>query len=138
MPPFARLSLKQQAMWVVACRAVGIAATLASNILAARLLGPAQFGTYLLVTVVIALGILLVLIAAGILLLAWQQLGAELTRAHGELRLASLFSGGQAGGPVSNVLLLGGLIAVAVLGGQLTAISASTITVASIAITCPL
>src|SRR4051794_18629436 len=155
-------SLNRQAIWVVGCRMIGIAATLASNIVAARLLGPAEFGTYLLVTVVIALGsllgmaglneaalrlvseslaldhpararsyvrralsiaavaslvsavaisgglaiyglaagrgthaLLLVVIAAGIVLLAWQQLGAELIRAYGDLRLASMFSGGQ-------------------------------------------
>src|SRR5437667_10006530 len=54
-----RLPLRHQAAWVVGCRVVGIAATLASNIVAARVLGPAEFGTYLLVTVVIALGSLL-------------------------------------------------------------------------------
>src|SRR5690242_19485282 len=164
-------SLKRQAVWVVGCRVIGIAATLASNIVAARVLGPAQFGTYLLVTVIIALGsllgmvgmneaalrfisvslaleklglarsymrralslaaiasvlsaviicasvgiwgrvapdanqqVILALIGAGVVLLAWQQVGAELTRAHGELRLASLFSRGQAGGPISKLL----------------------------------
>src|SRR5690242_4606652 len=198
-------SLKRQALWVVGCRVVGIAATLASNIVAARVLGPAQFGTYLLVTVIIALGsligmagmneaalrfiaeslalerfglarlytrralalaaivsvlsavfmclavawwgrvapdanpqVMLALIGAGIVLLAWQQLGAELTRAHGELRLASLFSGGQAGGPISNLLLLAGLVTIAAMGGPLTAMTATAITVISIAITCPL
>ena len=44
--------------WSV-CRIIGIVATLGSNILAARLLGPAEFGTYLLITTVIALGSLL-------------------------------------------------------------------------------
>src|SRR5204863_3188496 len=170
--PFAHLSLRRQAVWVVACRSVGVVATLASNVLAARLLGPAEFGAYLLVTTVIALGgllamaglneaalrfiseslalrklslarayvrrtlsragissaiasivvtvgfaalvlatrnssqpaALLALVAVGIAVLAWQQLGAELLRAFGDLRLASLFSGGQTGGPVSNLL----------------------------------
>src|SRR6266567_6321822 len=54
--PLVHPPLRRQAVWVVACRIVGIAATLAANILAARLLGPAEFGTYLLVTTVIALG----------------------------------------------------------------------------------
>ena len=40
-------------------RIVGIGATLAGNILAARLLGPADFGIFLLVTTIIALGSLL-------------------------------------------------------------------------------
>src|SRR5262249_1180437 len=159
------VSLRRQAVWVVGCRIIGIGATLAANILAARLLGPAQFGTFLLVSTVIALGsllamaglneaglrfiagrlalgnqaqadayfrraltiaavtsaaatvlvtgglvavsaigkqpaqsvALLLIVAMGIAVLAWQQLGAELIRAHGDLRLASLFSGGQGG-----------------------------------------
>src|SRR5262245_22903065 len=51
--------LRRQAAWVVGCRIVGIVATLASNILVARLLGPADFGIYLLVTTVAAVGSLL-------------------------------------------------------------------------------
>src|SRR3954454_475245 len=54
--------LRRQAVWVVGCRIVGIAATVASNILAARLLGPGEFGTYLLATTVIALGSLLAMV----------------------------------------------------------------------------
>jgi O-antigen/teichoic acid export membrane protein len=199
------VSLRRQAVWVVACRIIGIAATLASNILAARLLGPAQFGTFLLVTTVIALGSLLamaglneaglrfiaeslalgnsgraeaylrrtltiaavtsaaasvvvtgglvvvlalasrpaepfmlLIVAAGIALLAWQQLGAELIRAHGDLRLASLFSGGQAGGPASNLLFLGGLAVVALVTTQLDATRSIGIAVASLCVTCPI
>ena len=36
-------------------------------------------------------------------------------RGFGNLRVASLFSGGQTGGPVSNLLLLAGMIAAAAL-----------------------
>src|SRR5690349_14570197 len=54
--PVTSTHLRRDALWVVGCRVVGIGATLASNILAARLLGPAEFGTYLLVTTIIALG----------------------------------------------------------------------------------
>src|SRR6476661_9213207 len=59
MEASAHLPLRRQAVWVVACRVVGISATLASHILAARLLGPAEFGSYLLITTIIALGSLL-------------------------------------------------------------------------------
>src|SRR5439155_17296782 len=175
--------LRRQAVWVVGCRIVGIGATVASNILAARLLGPSEFGTYLFATTVIALGsllamvglneaalrfiseslgvgrqeraaayarraivitviasliaslvvtagfviflhsshpslnlvALLALVAVGIVVLAWQQLGAELLRAYGKLPVASFFSGGQTGGPVSNVVFLVGLAAAAML-----------------------
>src|SRR3954465_5810219 len=48
--------LSRQAAWVVGCRVIGIAATLASNVMVARLLGPGEFGTYILVTTVMALG----------------------------------------------------------------------------------
>src|SRR5262245_62204100 len=47
--------LRRQAVWVVGCRIVGIAATVASNILAARLLRPAELATYLLATPTLAL-----------------------------------------------------------------------------------
>jgi O-antigen/teichoic acid export membrane protein len=198
--------LRRQAVWVVGCRIIGIAATVASNILAARLLGPGEFGTYLLATTVIALGsllamvglneaalrfiseslglgqqaqaaaysrrairtaaiaaviasvlvtagfaafltatrpssnlaALLALVAIGIIFLAWQQLGAELLRAYGNLRLASFFSGGQTGGPVSNVVFLGGLAAAAMASAAVSSTLAIGIAVASVCITCPL
>jgi len=53
------VSLRRQAVWVVICRVVGIGATLAAHILAARLLGPADFGAYLLFTTIMALGSLM-------------------------------------------------------------------------------
>jgi O-antigen/teichoic acid export membrane protein len=202
----ANSQLQRQAIWVVGCRIVGITATLASNVLAARLLGPAEFGTYLLVTTVIALGSLLAmaglneaalrfiseslglgrhgraaayvrraigtaaiasiiasavvtvgfagflfatrqsfhslgllaLVAIGIIVLAWQQLGAELLRAYGNLRLASFFSGGQTGGPVSNILFLAGLAAAAVAVAGMDAALAVAIAVTSVCVTCPL
>jgi O-antigen/teichoic acid export membrane protein len=192
-------------VWVVACRVVGIGATLASNILAARLLGPAQFGAYLVVTTVLALGglvgmvglneaalrfisenlalerftlaraylrrallitavasavsafaiavgfeifilatgrhqqpLLLVVIALGVALLAWQQVGAELARAYGDLRLASLFSGGQTGGPLSNLLFLAGLGMAVLAAGSIDATLAASVVVGSLCLTCPL
>lgn len=198
-------NLRRQAAWVVSCRIVGIGATLASNILAARLLGPAQFGLFLLVTTVIALGSLLGMaglneaalrfiveslageqrglakayvrrsltiasvaslaaivlalcglaivswvtgrhdqpwllatIAAAIALLAWQQLGAELVRAYGDLKAASLFSGGQMGGPISNLLFLAGLGVLALVPVSINAQTATSLLTAALLVTCPL
>jgi O-antigen/teichoic acid export membrane protein len=200
------LHLRRQAVWVVGCRTIGIVATVASNILAARLLGPGEFGTYLLATTVIALGsllamvglneaalrfiseslglgrqgraaayarralgttaiasatasivvtagfaafllgtrpslnllALLALVALGIVVLAWQQIGAELLRAYGNLQMASFYSGGQTGGPVSNLVFLGGLVAAAALAASVTSTLALGIAVGSVCITCPL
>ena len=205
-PPRSHTPLGRQAVWVVGCRLVGIAATVASNILAARLLGPTEFGTYLLVTTVMALGGmlamsglneaamrfiseslalgraalaraylkrtlvtigvtsgaaavavtagfallmllarhvrepsgLLALVAVGIAVLAWQQLGAEMLRAYSDLRMASLFSGGQTGGPVSNLLFLFGICGSTFVVAQLDANVAVGITIVSLCVTCPL
>ena len=53
------------------------------------------------------------IVAVGIVALAWQQVAAEALRACGSVRLASVFSGGQAGGPISNVLFVGALAGLA-------------------------
>src|SRR5262249_414573 len=80
---------------------------------------------------------LLLIVAMGIAVLAWQQLGARLIRAHGDLRLASLFSGGQGGGPTSNMLFLLGLAVVALMTTQLDATQSIGIAVISVCLTCP-
>jgi O-antigen/teichoic acid export membrane protein len=160
------------AAWVIAGRLIGITITLAANILAARVLGPEQFGLFVLITTWMAFGsilamgglneaglrfvaeslalarhdmaraymrqlwrlaavwsliaavlsagasvlvpalpagfsspvVLAALMVVGVLALAGQQIAAELLRGWHELRLASLFSGGQSGGLVSNLL----------------------------------
>ena len=51
------------------------------------------------------------LVCAGVALLALQQLAAESLRGFHELRLASVLSGGQFGGPITNLLFLAGLFA---------------------------
>jgi O-antigen/teichoic acid export membrane protein len=198
--------LRKRATWVVIWRVVGIATTLASNILAARLLGPAEFGIYLLVVTVMALGgllgmaglneaglrfiseslafdrhglaraylkrmltavaiaslaaagltaigmiafqaetsrfpqptILIALTALGIIALAWQQIAAESLRGYGDLKLASMFSGGQTGGPISNLLLLAGFAVTSWMLIRLNATLAVALTVGSIALTFPL
>jgi oligosaccharide repeat unit polymerase len=199
-------SLTSGAVWVVGCRVVGIGATLASNILAARLLGPAEFGVFLLITTVIGLGsilgtgglqeaglrfiseslglardglaraylrhilrgaiwsscaaalvvamglgafqmvvahsanalLLVALAAVGVIALSWQQIAAESLRGWNDLRLASLFSGGQGGGPLSSVLFVSGLAACAAAGMQLNAGTALALLVAAICVTLPL
>src|SRR5262249_17972114 len=80
-------SLKRQAVWVVSCRIVGIAATLASNILVARLLGPGEFGTYLLVTTVMALGGLIAM--AGLNEAALRFISESL--AHGDIGISHAY-----------------------------------------------
>ena len=205
-PPQRHLPTRRQTAWVVGWRLVGIATTFAANISVARLLGPAEFGSYLLVMTIIALGglvgmaglneaalrfiaaslaheqhglaraylrrslsvvataslvaavatsagvvffqwktarfhepwLLIALTALGVLALAWQQVAAELLRGYGRLRLASLFSGGQTGGPISNLLLLIGISAAAFTTVKLDATLAVALAVGSVAITFPL
>ncbi|MDZ4848009.1 MAG: lipopolysaccharide biosynthesis protein [Pirellulaceae bacterium] len=166
--------IRQQAAWVIGCRVIGIGCTLASNMLVARLLGPAGFGVFLLVVSVLALGCILAmsglseaglrfvsenlglgqtsvvrsylettvrwigvtsvaatllvsallaiyqrynentevtvftiaLVSVGVIVLAWQQFSAQLLRALNDLRAASFYSGGQTGGPLSNLLFM--------------------------------
>ncbi len=193
-------------MWVVGARLVGIAATFAANILAARLLGPAAFGMYLLLITAMTLGatlgmfgldeaglrfvaeslglgkrslarayigsiirnllwtapvaalliaapmslfagrladfggasLLIGLTAVGVILLVWQRVTAELLRAMGNLQLASLFSGGLTGGPISNVLLLLGLAVAWRWLGSVSLEVATSLLLASIAVALPL
>ncbi|QDV24718.1 lipopolysaccharide biosynthesis protein [Aureliella helgolandensis] len=201
---------QRNAKWVVGSRVVGIVATLAGNILAARILGPASYGVYLLITTALTLGTMLAmsgldevavrfvsenlgrnapdraksyavrilrtlavtslaasilvgcslysmsaqlsnygdalaiaaLTASGVLLLSWQKVGAELLRGYANLKLASLYTGGVTGGPVSNVLFLGLLLLgyVGISWFTLTPSSLATVlffTVISVAITLP-
>lgn len=194
------------ALWVIGARVVGIVATMAGNVIAAPLLGPAEFGTYLLMSTVIALGSILAmaglnetglrllgealakhdhqqarkllrivltlalgsslavgaamlagaarlaplpgsithslapaaLLAVGMILLAWQQLTAELLRGFGDLRLASLFSGGQTGGPVSNLVFLAIAIGFLLSGQAISAVGLTLVMVGSILLTLPM
>src|SRR6185437_11351431 len=93
----------------------------------------AAFSAFLLATQPSFLSLaLLGLVAIGIAVLSWQQLGAELLRAYGNLRLASFFSGGQTGGPVSNLMFLGGLTAAAIASAAVSSTLAIGIAVASV------
>jgi O-antigen/teichoic acid export membrane protein len=51
--------------------------------------------------------VVVILICAGLALLGIQQLSAESLRGLHELRLASVLSGGQYGGPLTNILFIG-------------------------------
>jgi O-antigen/teichoic acid export membrane protein len=198
-------SLAHSAAWVVGCRVVGILATLAGNIVAARLLGPAEFGLYLFLTTVVACGSLIgvaglndaslrflsenlalgrrplavayarritkfcaasTLLAAGLMsvalalfqfatgrfaqpvllisltvvalaALAWQQLAGEMLRGWNDLRLASLFSGGVAGGPLSNLVFLAGIGGLLLTHSPVTSAAALAMLVASVCLTVP-
>lgn len=204
--PVAPEKLRKGAAWVVGCRLTGIAATLAGNILVARLLGPAQFGLFLLISTVISCGAVLAmaglneaglrfiaeslahgrlsaaraylaqmvrmlalatplavlliticlvffhgvtaraqqplllvgLTAVGLALLAWQTVAAETLRGFHDLRAASLFSGGQGGGPLANLVFLGILALIVALRGRLEAIEAIAALVGSMTLTFPL
>ncbi len=197
--------LRRQAVWVVGWRTVGILATLAGNILAARLLGPAEFGLYLFLTTVAACGSLIgvaglndaalrflsenlalgrrevavayvrriaklcavstlfsaSLLAVALVLfhvatgrlpepgllisltvialaaLAWQQLAGEILRGWNDLRLASLFSGGVAGGPISNLFFLAGVGGLLLARVPVTSAAAMGLLAASVSLTAP-
>lgn len=73
----------------------------------------------------------------GIALLAWQMVAAESLRGYQEIRLASLFSGGLAGGPLSSLLLLMAVALLALLG-QLTLGRVLTAYVVAIGLTLPI
>jgi O-antigen/teichoic acid export membrane protein/peptidoglycan/xylan/chitin deacetylase (PgdA/CDA1 family) len=197
--------LRWQAPWVVACRAIGIMATLASNILTARLLGPVEFGLYLVLSSVAAFGSLIgsaglssaalrfcaeslaigrrelalaylrrtrqlcvvsTVLAAGLTIgglfaiqfatgrrtdsgalvaltvitmaaLAWQQLAGETLRGWNNLKLASLFSGGISGGPISNLLFFIGITALLLARVPMTAIGVIGLLAGSVCLTVP-
>ena len=75
--------------------------------------------------------------SGGMMLLAWQQVTAESLRGYGELGRASLYSGGQTGGPVSNLLFLALFGLSALCYSQIGLIWAVLIAVVSILLTLP-
>lgn len=189
----------------MACRVAGILSTLAGNILAARLLGPAEFGRYLflasvavcgglvgaagladavlrfsaeslalgqrrlatayvfrsarlcvastlLAVGVTALGLVVFHLVTGrlpqpvllvtltvltVAALAWQQLAAETLRGWHNLKTASLFSGGTAGGPISTLLFLGAIVAFWWAGVRMSAAGVIGLLAASVCVTVP-
>ena len=198
--------ISHQAAWVVGCRIVGIACTLASNVLVAWLLDPTGVGVFLLVTSVLAFGCLLALsglseaglrfvseqlglqqdiqagnylktslywaigtslistglvvvflilfqrfsdhqeitpiaiflVGLGVIVLAWQQLAAQLLRGMNELRSASFYSGGQTGGPLSNLFFVVPLAFAWFYWGSMTTTQVIGLLVASVCLTLPL
>lgn len=166
--------LRMGAVWVVVSRSLGVGVTMLVNVVLARWLSPADFGSFLLLSSVLALASLVAmfglniavvrfvaeslgnrdvvrarrslqlvmataavsiasvsgltvlglsfanarllglpafaglvpLVATSLILLAGLQLLAEACRSLHDIRLASLFSGGQTGGLLSNLLFL--------------------------------
>lgn len=193
-------------MWVVSSRIVGILATVVGNIMAARLLGPAEYGRYLFISSVaicgsmlggagladavlrytaenLALGrraiavayvrrtvwmglvttVVAILVTAGglailqwktgdlsqprwlitftvvtLVALAWQHMCAETLRGWNNLKLASLFSGGVMGGPISTLLFLGGVVGLYVAKVPINAVGAMALFAGSVTVTVPL
>lgn len=77
------------------------------------------------------------LVLLGLAALAWQNLAAEALRGWHNMRAASLFSGGQGGGPLANLLFLAFLSAALWAGHSLTAVTALLLFVASIGAVLP-
>lgn len=196
--------LKKGAAWVLLARTSGIGVTMLCNIALARWLAPDAFGSFLLLSSLLALGamlamlglnaavirfvshslgegdfdaarqalrmiitvavvgitavsgltaivlsytdtgflglpsapLLIPLVIAGLACLALLQFIAEAFRSLHELRLASLFSGGQTGGLLSNVLFLV-ILAVAIVAIQPSFLTAVGLYVATLAICLP-
>jgi O-antigen/teichoic acid export membrane protein len=197
--------LRTGAVWVVLSRSLGIVITMLVNMALARWLSPEAFGSFLLLSSVLAMGTLLAMLGlnvavvrfvsgslgrgdvgrarqvlwqvfavaavaiasvAGIsaaaltyyganrlgladvggivplavtslVLLSVLQLSAEACRSLHEMRLASLFSGGQSGGLLSNVLFLL-LIAAAMVIGKPSLGAAIALNLIAMGITLPL
>ena len=80
--------------------------------------------------------LLVAVIVVGLALLAFLQIAGESLRGLQEFRLASLFSGGQAGGLVSNLIFLG-LLSLAIVVGRLTLMSTLLLNLTAMAIVLP-
>ena len=78
------------------------------------------------------------LIGLGVVVLAWQQLMAQLLRSFNDLRAASFFSGGQTGGPLSNIIFLIPLLMAFYWLIPITDIQVIGLLVGSIVVTLPL
>lgn len=197
--------LRTGAVWVVFGRSLGIGVTMLVNMALARWLSPAEFGSFLLLSSVLAIGSLLAMLGlntavvrfvaeslgrgdvgrarqslwlmigvaamaitsiaglsalvlayygtkflgveavpgivpmavTSLVLLAVLQLTAEACRSLHELRLASLFSGGQTGGLLSNIVLLI-LIAAAMVVGRPSLFAAIVLNLLAMGISLPL
>jgi len=197
--------LRTGAVWVVLSRSLGIVVTMVANMALARWLSPEAFGSFLLISSVLAMGTVLAMLGlntavvrfvsgslgrgdvgrarqalwqvlavaavattsvAGIsatvltyygakflgvadvpgivplavtslVLLAVLQLLAEACRSLHELRLASLFSGGQTGGLLSNVFFVL-LVAAAMVVGKPSLRAAIALNLVAMSITLPL
>ena len=82
-------------------------------------------------------GLLVLLTVLTLSALAWQQWASETLRGCNNLRLASLFSGGAAGGPVSTLLFLIGIGVLSLSKFSLSASSVMGLLAASVCTTVP-
>jgi O-antigen/teichoic acid export membrane protein len=126
-PQLARQYLRQCAGWMTVTSAIAVlvisGCLTAWQLATGRLDRPVLYG---------------VLIATTLLALAWQQWAAEMLRGWHELRLASLFSGGQTGGPLSNGLFIAALAASVMLIPSLDATWVLGFLAGSVVVTAPL
>ncbi len=79
----------------------------------------------------------MLLMAIGVLVLTWQQLSAQLLRGLNDLRSASIYSGGQTGGPLSNLIFLIPLMLAAIWLIPLKEVQVIGLLVGSICVTLP-
>lgn len=125
------LERARQAMWLICCvSAVTIAATAGLVALGLAYWGSALFGLPDVPAIV-------PMVAVGVVLLALSQLTGEAFRSLHELRLASLFTGGQAGGLLSSLVFLL-LVAAAIVVARPSFLTALTLNLVAMAVSLPL
>ncbi len=81
--------------------------------------------------------VVIFLAGLGVMVLAWQQLAAQLLRGLNNLRSASFYSGGQTGGPLSNLIFVTPLAFAWFYWGSMTTTQVIGLLVASICLTLP-
>ena len=81
--------------------------------------------------------LVVVMIGAGVLALAWQRLASNLLRGLNDIRSASFFSGGQTGGPLSNLIFLIPLVFALVFSISLSTSTVIALLVGSICLVLP-
>ena len=81
---------------------------------------------------------LVMLMGVGVVLLSWQQIAAQLLRGLNEVRAASFFSGGQTGGPLSNVFFLIPVVAASMYSVSVSITQVVGLLICSVCLTLPL
>lgn len=91
----ARAYLLTTLQWAISSSIIATSFVLAFLLLLRRFGGPAEFNLFAIL-----------LVGLGVLVLTWQQLTSQLLRGLNDLRSASFYSGGQTGGPLSNLIFI--------------------------------